>query len=73
MAVVRLEPVRELMSIQDRMNRMFDEAFRTGRDENQWSPGGIPWLSSPLGVGLSGVYSRFNELMESTTFDVESS
>ena len=39
MAVVRLEPVRELMSIQDRMNRMFDEAFRTGRDENQWSPG----------------------------------
>ncbi len=44
MAVVRLEPVRELMSIQDRMNRMFDEAFGEGRSEREaplegsWTP-----------------------------------
>jgi len=44
MAVVRLEPFRDLMTIQERMNRMFDAAFRStsagqGRDE-EWSLGG---------------------------------
>jgi HSP20 family protein len=44
MAVVRLEPFRDLMTIQERMNRMFDAAFRStgaaqSRDE-EWSLGG---------------------------------
>jgi HSP20 family protein len=44
MAVVRLEPLRDLLTIQERMNRMFDSAFRNSgaaeaRDE-EWSLGG---------------------------------
>jgi HSP20 family protein len=46
MAIVRWEPFRDLVSIQDRMNRIFDEAFRgvgrTGTDEDyalgSWAP-----------------------------------
>lgn len=31
MAIVRWEPFREMVTIQDRMNRIFDEAFRANR------------------------------------------
>jgi len=42
MAVVRLEPFRDLLSIQERMNRMFDAAYRTssGPEREEWSLGG---------------------------------
>lgn len=42
MAIVRWEPFRDLVSIQDRMNRLFDEAFRgTPRaGEEDWALGG---------------------------------
>jgi HSP20 family protein len=42
MAMVRWEPFRDLLTIQDRMNRMFDDAFRTTRqsDEDDWALGG---------------------------------
>jgi HSP20 family protein len=43
MAIVRWEPFRDLVSIQDRMNRIFDEAFRgAGRPgaEEDWALGG---------------------------------
>ena len=44
MAVVPMEPVRELLSIQERMNRMFDDAFRAGGEQGDrsieavWAP-----------------------------------
>jgi HSP20 family protein len=41
MAIVRWEPFRDLVSIQDRMNRLFDEAFRggsrPGSGDEEWS------------------------------------
>ncbi len=41
MAIVRWEPFRDLVSIQDRMNRIFDEAFRGSRGaEEDWALGG---------------------------------
>jgi len=42
MAIVRWEPFRDLVSIQDRMNRIFDEAFHGGRHggEEDWALGG---------------------------------
>ncbi len=41
MAIVRWEPFRDLISIQDRMNRIFDEAFRGSRGtEEDWALGG---------------------------------
>ena len=41
MAVVRWEPFRDLLSLQERMNRMFDESFRArGGTEDEWSLGG---------------------------------
>ena len=41
MAVVRWEPFRDLLSLQDRMNRMFDESYRGGRcASNDWALGG---------------------------------
>jgi len=42
MAIVRFEPFRDLVSIQDRMNRIFDEAFRgaTRGSEDEWALGG---------------------------------
>jgi len=41
MPVVRWEPFRDLVSLQDRMNRLFDESYR-GRNttEDDWSLGG---------------------------------
>jgi HSP20 family protein len=42
MAIVRWEPFRDLVSIQDRMNRLFDESFRginRGASEEDWSLG----------------------------------
>jgi HSP20 family protein len=43
MAIVRWEPFRDLMSLQERMNRMFDESYR-GRgqqsSEDDWALGG---------------------------------
>ena len=29
MAIVRFEPFRELISLQDRMNRLFNESYRS--------------------------------------------
>ncbi len=41
MAIVRWEPFRDLVTIQDRMNRIFDEAFRAPRgSEEDWALGG---------------------------------
>jgi HSP20 family protein len=41
MAMVRWEPFRDLISLQERMNRMFDESYRsrTG-SEDDWALGG---------------------------------
>ena len=45
MAIVRWEPFRDLMSLQERMNRLFDESFRSragagaGQDDD-WALGG---------------------------------
>jgi HSP20 family protein len=43
MAIVRWEPFRDLMTVQERMNRIFDDAFRgaAGRGgEDDWALGG---------------------------------
>ena len=41
MAIVRWEPFRDLVTLQDRMNRLFDESFGRGRAaEDDWSLGG---------------------------------
>ena len=42
MAIVRWEPFRDLVSLQDRMNRLFDDSFRgVGRAaEEDWALGG---------------------------------
>jgi HSP20 family protein len=43
MAIVRWEPFRDLVSLQERMNRLFDESFRTagrGTGEDDWALGG---------------------------------
>jgi HSP20 family protein len=43
MAIVRWEPFRDLMTVQERMNRIFDEAFRgAGRsgEGDDWALGG---------------------------------
>lgn len=42
MAIVRWEPFRDMLSLQDRMNRLFDESFRganRGADDD-WALGG---------------------------------
>jgi HSP20 family protein len=41
MAIVRWEPFRDLLSLQERMNRMFDESYRGGRQAGEdWALGG---------------------------------
>jgi HSP20 family protein len=42
MAIVRWEPFRDLVTVQERMNRIFDEAFRgQGRGtDDEWALGG---------------------------------
>jgi HSP20 family protein len=45
MAIVRWEPFRDLMGLQERMNRLFDESFRartgaTAGQEDEWALGG---------------------------------
>jgi len=44
MAIVRWEPFRDLVSLQDRMNRLFDDSFRGvargGAAEEDWALGG---------------------------------
>lgn len=43
MTIVRWEPFRDLVSIQDRMNRLFDDAFRApraGAATEDWALGG---------------------------------
>lgn len=41
MAIVRFEPFRDLFTIQDRMNRLFNEAFRGARESDEdWALGG---------------------------------
>ena len=42
MAIVRWEPFRDLVTVQDRMNRIFDEAFRgiPRGAEDDWALGG---------------------------------
>ena len=44
MAIVRWEPFRDLVSLQDRMNRLFDESFRSrgagAGQEDDWALGG---------------------------------
>jgi len=39
--MVRFDPFRDLVSLQDRMNRLFDESLRSGRGgEDDWALGG---------------------------------
>jgi HSP20 family protein len=47
MAIVRWEPFRDLVTLQDRMNRIFDDAFRGSRGTGQedWGLGGS-WAPS---------------------------
>jgi len=42
MAIVRWEPFRDLLAIQDRMNRIFDESFRgmNRQGDDDWALGG---------------------------------
>jgi HSP20 family protein len=43
MAIVRWEPFRDLVGLQDRMNRLFDDSFRglsRGTGDDDWSVGG---------------------------------
>ena len=42
MAIVRWEPFRDLLSLQDRMNRLFDESYRGARTggTDEWALGG---------------------------------
>lgn len=41
MAIVRWEPFRDLVRLQERMNRLFDESYRTpAGNEDEWSLGG---------------------------------
>jgi HSP20 family protein len=41
MAIVRWEPFRDLLSLQERMNRMFNEQYRgAGAAEDEWALGG---------------------------------
>ena len=43
MAIVRWEPFRDLVSLQDRMNRLFDDSFRgvaRTAGEEDWALGG---------------------------------
>ena len=41
MAIVRWEPFRDLFSLQERMNRLFDESYRGARQgEEEWALGG---------------------------------
>jgi HSP20 family protein len=43
MAIVRWEPFRDLLSLQERMNRLFDESYRGGRgtaSADDWALGG---------------------------------
>ena len=43
MAIVRWEPFRDLMGLQERMNRLFDESFRgigRGASDDDWALGG---------------------------------
>ena len=42
MAIVRWEPFRDLMGLQERMNRLFDESYRANRgaDADEWALGG---------------------------------
>jgi HSP20 family protein len=41
MAVVRWEPFRDLLTLQERMNRMFDDSYRgRGASEDDWALGG---------------------------------
>jgi HSP20 family protein len=46
MAIVRWEPFRDLVTLQDRMNRIFDDAFRGNRGtQDDWALGGS-WAPS---------------------------
>ena len=43
MAIVRWEPFRDLLGLQERMNRLFDESYRgapRGADAGEWALGG---------------------------------
>ena len=40
MAIVRWEPFRDLLNLQDRMNRLFDESYRARGGEDDWALGG---------------------------------
>jgi HSP20 family protein len=40
MAIVRFEPFRDLMTLQDRMNRLFGESYRPQTGEEDWALGG---------------------------------
>jgi HSP20 family protein len=41
MAMIRFEPFRELVTLQDRMNRLFDDSFRSRQGEDEdWALGG---------------------------------
>jgi HSP20 family protein len=40
MAIVRWEPLRDLIQLQQRMSRLFDESHPEGRESDDWALGG---------------------------------
>jgi HSP20 family protein len=40
MAIVRWEPLRDLLSLQERVNRMFNEQYRGASSDDEWALGG---------------------------------
>jgi len=40
MAIVRWEPFRDLMGLQERMNRLFEESVRNRGSDDEWALGG---------------------------------
>jgi HSP20 family protein len=40
MAIVRFEPLRDLIQLQQRMSRLFDDSHREGAESDDWALGG---------------------------------
>jgi HSP20 family protein len=58
MAIVRFDPFRDLMTLQDRMNRLFDESARAARSE-----GGEDWALGGSWAPLVDIYEQEGNLV----------
>jgi HSP20 family protein len=59
MAIVRFDPFRDLMTLQDRMNRLFDESARAARG----SDGGEDWALGGAWAPLVDIYEQDGNLV----------